>query len=143
MAAAVDDLFGGSGPQTDNDWKQLDFRAADIFSPHAPIDEEQLFVGRIDLIDGLIETVFQRGQHAILYGERGVGKTSLANVLGTKIFARSKRYNVIKRNCTAAHDYRLIWRQLFDEFKLPDGDNMGEIVDHSTGAYDIFRAVRP
>lgn len=141
MPKPFSDLFGVTGPQTDADWQSLDFRAADLFSPHAPIDEEQLFSGRGDLIDGLIETVFQRGHHGILYGERGVGKTSLANVLGTKIFARSKRYNVVKRNCTAAHDYRLIWQQLFDEFTLPDGDSMGEIVDHSTGAYDIFKAI--
>jgi hypothetical protein len=89
------DLFGDRPPpQNDKEWMHLDFRAADIFSPHAPIDEEQLFVGRLDLVDGLIETVFQRGQHAILYGERGVGKTSLASVLGAKIFVKSQRYAV-------------------------------------------------
>lgn len=83
MAEEMADLFGKKAqPQTDDDWRQLDYRAADIFSPHAPIDEEQLFAGRLDLIEGLIETVFQRGQHAILYGERGVGKTSLVNILG-------------------------------------------------------------
>ena len=27
------------------------------------------------------DVIFQRGQHAMLYGERGVGKTSLAKVV--------------------------------------------------------------
>jgi Cdc6-like AAA superfamily ATPase len=142
MAPDYGDLFGPrTAPQTNEEWNQLDYRAADIFSPHAPIDEEQLFAGRIDLLDGLIETVFQRGQHAILYGERGVGKTSLVNVLGTKIFAKSNRYKIVKRNCTADHSYRQIWTQLFDAFKLPSGDSLSEIVDRNTGAYEIYRAI--
>jgi Cdc6-like AAA superfamily ATPase len=107
MKAPLPDLFGNKSPQTDDEWNQLDYRAADIFSPHSPIDEEELFVGRIDLVEGLIETVFQRGQHAILYGERGVGKTSLANIIGTKLFTKSKRFSIIKRNCTEAHDFKL------------------------------------
>jgi Cdc6-like AAA superfamily ATPase len=116
MAQDIKDLFGMPIiPKTDQDWRHLDYRAADIFSPHAPIDEEQLFAGRSDLIDGLIETVFQRGQHAILYGERGVGKTSLANILKEKVFAKAQRYRFIKRNCTATHDFKTIWKQLLDD----------------------------
>jgi Cdc6-like AAA superfamily ATPase len=128
-------------PQTDSEWDSLDFRAADIFSPHAPIDEEQLFAGRMDLVDGLVETVFQRGQHAILYGERGVGKTSLCNILKDKIFARSKFYSVTKRSCTAQHDFRRIWSQLFDQIILPDGQYLSDSIDNNTDAYDIYRAV--
>src|ERR1700730_12913334 len=126
MISPLSDLFGNKGPQTDTEWNQLDFRAADIFSPHSPIDEEQLFVGRLALVDGLFETVFQRGQHAILYGERGVGKTSLANIIGTKVFERSKRYTFVKRNCTEAHDFKLIWEHLFDKFQLSDGSTLGQ-----------------
>ena len=140
--AAMTDLFGGHPrPQSDEEWQHLDYRAADIFSPHAPIDEQQLFAGRLDLIDGLVETVFQRGQHAILYGERGVGKTSLVNILGSKIFSKARTLRIVKRNCTANHNYRTIWRQLFDEFEMPDGDMLSDIVDHQTGAYEIYKAI--
>jgi Cdc6-like AAA superfamily ATPase len=142
MAEELADLFGKKPePQTDEDWIHLDYRAADIFSPHAPIDEEQLFVGRSDLIDGLIETVFQRGQHAILYGERGVGKTSLVNILGSKIFTKMRSIKIIKRNCTAEHTYRIIWQQLLDDFTLPDGDPLSELIDHTSGAYEIYKAI--
>lgn len=99
MSAPLNDLFGNvTGPQTESDWTHLDFRAADIFSPHAPIDEEQLFAGRIGILSDLAETVFQRGQHAIIFGERGVGKTSITNILHNKIFSRSTHYKIIKRN---------------------------------------------
>ena len=140
--AEMADLFGMQPqPQTDDDWRHLDFRAADIFSPHAPIDEEQLFVGRLYLIEGLVETVFQRGQHAILYGERGVGKTSLVNILGSKIFTKSQTIKIVKRNCTVDHDYKIIWEQLFDDFQLPDGESMSELIDHKSGAYEIYKAI--
>lgn len=51
------------------------------FRPSAPIDRCSLFAGRSKESDSIINAVFQAGQHAILYGERGVGKTSLAKVL--------------------------------------------------------------
>lgn len=72
MQSSFGDLFGDfQAPKTDRDWDELEFRARDVFSPHAPIDEEDLFAGRQDIIDGFMETVFQRGQHSCL------GKTLL------------------------------------------------------------------
>jgi Cdc6-like AAA superfamily ATPase len=142
MTGALGDLFRQlPQPMSDGDWFHLDYRASDIFSPHAPIDEEQLFVGRSALIDGLVETVFQRGQHAILYGERGVGKTSLANILKDKVFAKSRRFKFIKRNCTATHSFMTIWKHLLDDTKDGDGDTLDEYVDHLTDGYGIYRIV--
>ena len=56
-------------------------RVAEVFTPSAPIDSMALFRGRSTQIQMLVEAVSQIGQHAIVYGERGVGKTSMANVL--------------------------------------------------------------
>ena len=44
------------------------------FSPSAPIDSTDLFAGRTRQIERLLGAIFQRGQHAIIFGERGVGK---------------------------------------------------------------------
>ena len=61
---------------------QLQARIHEAFSPSAPIDKQRsLFAGRTRQIDRLLGAIFQRGQHAIIFGERGVGKTSLANLL--------------------------------------------------------------
>lgn len=54
--------------------------ARDVFTPHRPINSTELFFGRQDLVRRLVEQMNTPGQHAILYGERGVGKTSLAIV---------------------------------------------------------------
>lgn len=54
---------------------------SDAFRPGAPIDRAALFAGRRETMSDVIRAVVQRGQHVILFGERGVGKTSLANIL--------------------------------------------------------------
>ena len=52
-----------------------------LFTPGAPVSTQDLFAGRIAQIDRVLDAVFQVGTHPIIFGERGVGKTSLANVI--------------------------------------------------------------
>ena len=95
------------------DWQNKIYEVLDIFSPGAPIDESALLAGRSVQIERLIETVFQRGQHAILYGERGVGKSSLANVFATKIMGRTRVLQTIHVNCDPSDDFTKVWRKVF------------------------------
>jgi ABC-type uncharacterized transport system fused permease/ATPase subunit len=62
-------------------FQRLGFELGTVFTPAAPIDNKKLFSGRTSQLRDVIDAVNQRGQHAIIYGERGVGKTSLASVL--------------------------------------------------------------
>ena len=55
--------------------------AGRVFTPTTPVDERALFAGRSEQLRTVIDVVRQKGQHEIDYGERGVGKTSLMNVL--------------------------------------------------------------
>ena len=93
-------------------------RVARVFTPGAPIDDLSLFGGRMDQVMDVINTVGQRGQHVILYGERGVGKTSLANVL-SDIFA--DRHLALPRsvgvNCHTNDNYASIWANVFRELE--------------------------
>ncbi|MDN5003801.1 AAA family ATPase [Bradyrhizobium sp. GCM10027634] len=66
-------------PTTDEEWRRLRFEAPALFSA-GPLDEERLFAGRTGQVTSLLETVLDRSKHAILFGERGTGKTSLSNV---------------------------------------------------------------
>jgi hypothetical protein len=63
------------------DLQALSFQTGSIFTPGAPINEKDLFAGRSEQVEKIIDAVSQRGCHAILYGERGVGKTSLSNMI--------------------------------------------------------------
>jgi len=56
------------------------FMLGTVFKPTAPINREDLFAGRQPQTRDVVDAVNQQGQHAVLYGERGVGKTSLANM---------------------------------------------------------------
>jgi Cdc6-like AAA superfamily ATPase len=51
------------------------------FRPGGPIDDDALFAGRRTQMIRVIDTIEQPGQHAAIYGGRGVGKTSLAKVM--------------------------------------------------------------
>ena len=86
----------------------------------------------------LIDTVFQSGRHAILFGERGVGKTSLANVMRDQIFNRSKMVKVIKRSCTRTHDFRLMWVHALDGYTIEE-KNSEEFLGPNPNPYDIYK----
>lgn len=135
------DMFGKvSKPQTDDDWFALGSRAMSIFSPHTPIDEEDLFAGRFDIVSRLIDVIFQDGEHAILHGGRGVGKSSLANVVKERVLAKHKVFHVIKRNCTTKHDFSLIWQHVFDELVF-DGQEAREWIAKNNNPYDVYRVI--
>ncbi len=93
-------------------------KAAQVFTPGAPVDQLALFAGRFKQIREVINAVGQRGQHVILYGERGVGKTSLANILSdffTEL--RLGELGAVKVNCNTTDNFRSIWRNVFRELE--------------------------
>ena len=66
---------GGMG---DDDWLSLRHELLQLFTPGAPIDEFALFAGRQDQIHTpQRHHAVDRGRHAVVFGERGVGKTSI------------------------------------------------------------------
>ncbi len=50
------------------------------FRPHAPIEDPQSFAGREKEKARVMDAIEQRGLQVVIFGERGAGKTSLANV---------------------------------------------------------------
>lgn len=95
---------------------RLRFEAGQLFSPAAPIDAKDLFAGRARELQTLLDVVNQRGQHAIVFGERGIGKTSLVNVLAE--FIQSPLPVLAPRcNCDSADTYATLWRKIF--FRIP------------------------
>ena len=98
--------------------EKLRLRAAlaSAFSPSAPVRRIDLFSGRQSELDRLTEAVFQRGQHAAIYGERGVGKTSLANVLPEQFeYLNRFDYQVVRYSCSAVTTFNSIWDGILRE----------------------------
>ena len=85
----------------------------DAFRPAAPIDRQGLFAGRTRQLGDLFSVAEQPGQHALVYGERGVGKTSLVSVAAEMLGAA----NVVtaRTTCDRSDDYESVWRKALSE----------------------------
>jgi Holliday junction resolvasome RuvABC ATP-dependent DNA helicase subunit len=91
---------------------QLAFEVGSVLTPGAPINDRELFAGRIGQIRDILSAVSQRGYHAVLFGERGVGKTSLSNVLAGLLRDTGVTGHLLSRvNCDASDDYSSLWRK--------------------------------
>jgi Cdc6-like AAA superfamily ATPase len=99
------------------DLQEKSFRLGTVFKPSAPINREDLFAGRTPQTRDVLDTIAQQGQHAVLYGERGVGKTSLANIISSRLRVREPGVAVLAPlvNCMTADTYSDIWRRVFEE----------------------------
>src|SRR5919201_840099 len=83
------------------------------FRPSAPIDRRALFSGRSDQIAELFSVVAQPRQHAVVYGERGVGKTSLAAV--TAELLASSGIVTARTTCDSGDDFASVWHKALGE----------------------------
>src|SRR5690349_15279219 len=103
----------------DQEKAMLSTKVAEVFTPSAPIDHEALFAGRSNQIRSVINVVNQRGQHAIIFGERGVGKTSLANILAEKL-QHSGFAGVVTNaiNCDGEDNFTSLWLKILREFSV-------------------------
>jgi Cdc6-like AAA superfamily ATPase len=91
------------------------FRLGQVFNPTSPIDRQDLFAGRRSQIRDIVDAINQRGQHAVLYGERGVGKTSLANMIIPSLRAQDPHILAPQVNCMSADKFSDIWKRAFEE----------------------------
>jgi len=103
-----------------NDFKALTFKVSTVFSPAAPVNEQELFAGRIEQLRKIVDVVNQRGQHAIIFGERGVGKTSLANIIAGLF--QSEEFLALKANCDSSDNFDSSWRKIFSQIKIAKKD---------------------
>jgi len=85
------------------------------FSPATPLTNKDLFAGRLDQLQRLLDVFNSSGRHAIMYGERGVGKTSLARLMHAILSTPSLS---LYYTCSSAEDYGSIWRGVLGEARL-------------------------
>lgn len=79
--------------------------------------------------------MFQSGLHIVIFGERGVGKTSLANIVEPLVVVMEGHlYDtknlapriIVKVNVSASDSFADVWRRAFDEISwLEDGPAVG------------------
>jgi Cdc6-like AAA superfamily ATPase len=98
----------------------------EAFTPGAAIDSKDLFAGRKLQREMLMSTIFRKGEHAILFGEAGVGKTSLANIVYDVLVVMGKfSWQRAKVNCGEGMSFDDIWRSAFKQlFFEQDGESV-------------------
>lgn len=90
---------------------------ARAFSPSAPIDRRS-FTGRLSQVTDVINACTQRGQHVIIFGERGAGKTSLANALAHMLGPRFITPTCGSINCDQTTTFASLWKAIFSEIPV-------------------------
>ncbi len=98
------------------DWFSKGLEAGRVFTPTTPVDEKSLFAGRNEQIRSVIDVINQKGQHAIVYGERGVGKTSLMNVLHS--FLGMPNVLAPRINCDSTDTFQAVWEKALAQAAL-------------------------
>lgn len=99
------------------EFEALLFRLGEVFKPATPIDSTKLFRGRAAQLLLVVDAMNRVGEHVVLYGERGVGKTSLAKILGEKLHVETRpvvRPHII---CDEADTYESLWKKVFSEIQ--------------------------
>lgn len=124
-------------------------KVGEVFSPAAPVHRQDLFAGRHLQIEDLINAVFERGQHAAIFGERGVGKTSLATVITTVLDALENKL-VVKVNCDTTDTFDSLWRKAIDEMQIvaalrtdERSENLRNTLDVSREGLQEVKSIRP
>lgn len=134
-------LKGDFTPETDGDWEFLRAAAQNLFKPKTPVDDDQLFAGRINQINDLLDVVYEPGGHAIIFGERGVGKTSLAKIIEQKIAPVIPNINVPEPiSCMTGDDFYRIWGNAFNNFKAGDKTPAQHFAD-ADNPYEVINAL--
>lgn len=111
--------------------RELSVMAGKVLKPRSPITTRELFAGRWTHLTTLADAVGQHGLHVAVYGERGVGKTSLANVVKPTIMAFDSQVPggtqdepfkrlVIQANTNSGDRFFDIWEKLFADITWQD-----------------------
>lgn len=91
-------------------------RLRSAFTPSQPVVDRRMFAGREAVLRAMISSIEDQRLHLVLYGERGIGKTSLLHVLSEA--AREARYIVIYSSCGAASNFEETFRGVAAEIPL-------------------------
>ena len=92
----------------------------EFFTPTQPITLPDLLTGRMDVLARVYEDVLLPSQHVLLYGDRGVGKTSIACVVSVLSGGMDDSPSVaIVVSCDTTDTFSTIWQKVLQEIRVP------------------------
>ncbi len=91
--------------------KNLSLEMHEVFTPGSPINHRDFFKGRVQQVRRILDTIPSPGRHPIVFGQRGVGKTSLVNIL-TQLLPN---YLSVKVTCDSSDTFKTIWNRVLQK----------------------------
>jgi hypothetical protein len=111
--------------KTTNDWLQLERDVGRLFSSaplsaigslgHGP--REELYFGRASEVRQMVHAVRDPAKHILLYGERGLGKTSLANTFWRNASTSDYPIFAARVQVNPFDDFSSLWSRALEEFQ--------------------------
>ncbi|WP_037254450.1 ATP-binding protein [Rhodopirellula europaea] len=98
--------------------EHLTFSLNHAFRPATPINRKDLFQGRSSQVASVLDAINQNGRHLVVYGERGVGKTSLANMIALNLTNPLTDVMAPHINCTSIKTYSELWEAILSEIQF-------------------------
>lgn len=93
-------------------------RLTSIFTPAIPVSQSAVFAGRLEQIQQVVDAIGQPGVHVVIFGEPGVGKTSLANILSKRLGSEKKAVVAPRVTCERTDDFSTLWRRIFSDIRV-------------------------
>ena len=86
------------------------------YTPARPVVDRRMFAGRIGIMKTLIHAIEEQRFHVVIYGERGVGKSSLLQLMSQ--VAQDARYLVAYIDCGQRSEFDETFRALASHIPL-------------------------
>lgn len=114
-------------------------RLSRAFPPAQPISDLRQFAGRRELLSTVIRSIEERRMHVVLYGDRGIGKTSTLHIIAR--LAEDARYLVRYSSCSQASNFDSTFRAIARDIPLlyhNKSDPTSQEVEQGKSLADLF-----
>jgi len=99
----------------------------DIFRPSAPTDNLELFQGRFKQLEGVNSGIQEIGQHVVVFGERGVGKTSIAYIArGIFLSVPGELAITVRVQCAEGDSFDAVWKRFGNRLQEEAAESLSE-----------------
>jgi len=88
----------------------------DVFTPSSPIKDPENLKGRDKEIEAILTTLISKGRHGLIFGDRGIGKSSLAiSSLNGALKSNIHKGTIIKVQCGESSTFEKIIKKALIE----------------------------
>ncbi len=109
---ATDQLHHGRGDELERARAKL----REAFTPSQPVSNISMFAGRGAILTRLIRAIEDQQLHVVIYGERGIGKTSMLRILSG--LADEAKYIVCYTSCGEGSSFSDMFRSIAGSIPL-------------------------